>query len=156
MFLMAGLAVILFSHCGNRSQPEPDISMATWLVGTWQHAVDDAEIFETWTMVGELELKGIGYMMNDRDTVVYESIRLVEEEGQLYYIPTVKGQNDDQPVTFELMSFTENKMVFHNQTHDFPQLITYTRITQDSLVAEISGVLNREIRVQKYPMVRKE
>lgn len=146
--------IVITVGCGGKRESDPDISMAQWLVGTWQHAIDDAVIFETWTAHDEKELRGMGYMIHDQDTVVYESIRLLEKEGQLYYIPTVKGQNDDQPVTFELMSGTESKLVFENQTHDFPQLITYTRITEDSLVAEISGILRKEIRIQKYPMRR--
>ena len=154
-FLAAALLLII-TGCGGKRESDPDISLAAWLIGSWQHAIDDAEIFETWTVHGEKEFHGMGYMIHDQDTVVYESIRLLEEEGQLYYIPTAKGQNDDQPVTFELMSGTENKLVFQNQEHDFPQLITYTKITHDSLVAEISGVLNKEIRVQKYPMRRKK
>jgi hypothetical protein len=47
------------------------------------------------------------------------------------------------------------KMVFENEQHDFPQQISYQKLSRDSLVAEISGVIKGEFRAQQFPM-RKE
>jgi hypothetical protein len=45
-------------------------------------------------------------------------------------------------------------MIFENPAHDFPQFISYTKITTDSLVAEISGTKNGQARKQRFPMKR--
>lgn len=47
-------------------------------------------------------------------------------------------------------------LVFENPMHDFPQIISYTKITCDSLVAQISGEKNGQERKQAFPMKRVE
>jgi hypothetical protein len=66
----------------------------------------------------------------------------------------VKDQNAGLPVAFTLTQASENRLVFENPAHDFPQKITYTRITGDSLLAEISGTINSEEKSQQFPMTR--
>ena len=60
------------------------------------------------------------------------------------------------PVTFKLISSDSNKLIFENPTHDFPQLITYRIVPPDSLIAEISGLINGEHHAQEFPMRRAE
>lgn len=86
------------------------------------------------------------------DTVVFETIRLIEEGGKLYYIPTVKNQNSGQPVRFAQKEISSSLLVFENQAHDFPQIISYRKVGADSLVAEISGKINGNDRKQTFAM----
>ena len=41
-------------------------------------------------------------MVEGKDTVVFEKLRIVEEVGKVYYEALVEGQNDGLPVRFEL------------------------------------------------------
>lgn len=83
--------------------------------------------------------------------VVFENIRLVQEHDDLFYIPTVKNQNDGLRVRFSTKTISETQLVFENPQHDFPQIISYTTITADFLVAEISGTKNGEAHLENQP-----
>jgi len=131
-----------------------DIQKAEWLSGTWENKTRKGSIYETWTKSGQNEFSGKSYSVKDKDTIIFENIRLVRENKKLFYIPTVKNQNDGQPVRFVAKTISENQLVFENPQHDFPQIIAYTKITSDSLIAEISGTKNGQKRKQTFPMKR--
>ncbi len=125
-----------------------------WLVGTWENKTARGSMYETWKKISNSELSGKSYILKDRDTVVLENVQLIRKSNVLTYIPTVNGQNNNQPVSFPLISSSENKIVFENKNHDFPQLISYTRITRDSLIAEISGISKGVAKREAFPMKR--
>lgn len=131
-----------------------DITKAEWLTGTWENKTARGSIYETWNKTSETELAGKSYIIKEKDTVVFENIRLVQEKDGLFYIPAVKNQNDGLPVRFANKTISETQLVFENPQHDFPQVISYTKITPDSLVAEISGTKNGRERRQLFPMKR--
>jgi hypothetical protein len=93
-------------------------------------------------------------MLRGNDTLAFEAVRLVLEGDSLYYIPTVPDQNKSRPVRFSQKLISDDQLIFTNPRHDFPQVISYTRINKDSLVAEISGSRNGRERKQSYPMKR--
>ena len=49
-----------------------------------------------------------------RTPLVFEQIRIVEEADDLFYIPTVKNQNDGLPVRFTAETITKDEMIFQN------------------------------------------
>ncbi|NUN68715.1 MAG: hypothetical protein HUU02_03290 [Bacteroidetes bacterium] len=136
------------------AQSSDGLQNAAWLIGTWKNTTAKGSIYETWDRTGVTEFSGKSYMLKERDTIVFESIRLVQEENGVFYIPVVKDQNNGAPVRFTAGIVTGQQMVFENPQHDFPQVISYTRLSADSLVAEISGMRNGKMRKQRFPMVR--
>lgn len=145
-------ATILF--CAWITKQPGDIGDAGWLIGTWENKTQRGSIYETWNKTNEKELSGKSYIVKEKDTIVFEHIRLVMEQGRLFYIPAVKNQNDGLPVRFAAKTISATELVFENAQHDFPQVISYTRISADSLVAEISGTRNGKERRQTFPMKR--
>jgi len=131
-----------------------DIQKAEWLIGTWENKTQKGSIYETWTKADNNEFSGKSYSVKDKDTIVFENIRLLQEKNRLYYIPTIKNQNEGLPVRFAAKRISENQLVFENPQHDFPQIIAYTKITSDSLIAEISGTKNGQKHKQTFPMKR--
>lgn len=131
-----------------------DIKKAEWLIGTWENRTSKGSIYEMWSKTNDNEFSGKSYMVKEKDTIVFENIRLVQEQGGLFYIPTVKNQNYGLPVRFTAKSISETKLVFENSQHDFPQIISYTKINEDSFVAEISGIKNGQERRQSFSMKR--
>jgi hypothetical protein len=107
---------------------------------------------EEWSRLNDSTYTGKSYMITATDSISLESIVLKKEGNDIFYIPTVKGQNNDQPVKFKLTSSSPNQLVFENPAHDFPQKITYTLESENSLLAEISGVINGQQRSRKFPM----
>lgn len=131
-----------------------DIRKAEWLIGTWENKTPRGSLYERWDKTGNNELAGKSFMIQEKDTVVFETVKLIYEQGTLFYIPTVKNQNNDLPVRFSAKTVSETQLIFENPQHDFPQIISYTRIGADSLVAEISGTKNGKERKQSFPMKR--
>ncbi len=147
---VVGLAIL----CAWKTNQTNDISKAEWLIGTWENKTQRGSIYESWNKTNDSEFTAISYIIKEKDTIVFENIRLVQEQDGLCYMPTVKNQNDGLPVRFATKTISEAQMVFENPKHDFPQIISYTKITADSLVAEISGTKNGQERKQTFPMKR--
>lgn len=145
-------SVLLFNACSN--QANTDIKKAEWLIGTWECKTLEGKSYESWSKATEQEYVGKSYMLNEKDTVVFERIRLVQEGDGLFYIPTVMDQNGGQPVRFAKKMVSDTQLVFENPQHDFPQMISYTQIGSDSLIAEISGTINGQEQKQSFPMKR--
>jgi hypothetical protein len=131
-----------------------DIKKAEWLIGTWENKTPEGSIYETWKKINDNGFSGKSYIVKEKDTIVFENIRLVQQQDGLFYIPTVKNQNDGLPVRFAIKTISEAQLIFENPQHNFPKVISYTKITADSLVAEISGTKNGQERKQTFPMKR--
>lgn len=154
---LAILPVMLGSillNCNRTASTDHQLQQAHWLIGTWVTPIPEGPLYETWRAVSPEELAGRSYLVTASDTVTFESIRMVETKGKLYYIPTVQDQNNNQPVQFEATHVYEDELIFENPTHDFPQKIVYTRVASDSLVAVVSGVENGKVREEKFRMKR--
>ncbi len=151
--LVAIVSLIILS-AWTMKQTTNDINKAEWLIGTWENKTQKGSIYETWSKLNDNEFLGKSYIVKENDTIVFETIRLVQEHVGLVYIPTIKNQNDGLPVRFTNKTISETQLVFENPQHDFPQIISYTRINADSLVAEISGTKNGLLHKQPFPMKR--
>lgn len=148
--LAAGIA--LLSACASE-QPR-GINDAAWLIGTWENKTPEGSVYETWRKKNDHEYWGTSYLLKGKDTVVLESLRLVEEQDGLFYIPTVADQNNGQPVRFDCKTNSGSEITFENPRHDFPQLISYKKLNNDALVAKISGLENGQKHEQSFPMQR--
>lgn len=146
--------VSLIVLCAWTTKQVQDIKKAEWLIGTWENKTPRGSIYETWRKNNDLEFFGKSYIIKEGDSVVFESIRLSQEKEGLFYIPTVRNQNEGLPVRFAPKTISATQLVFENPKHDFPQVISYTKIGADSLVAEISGVKNGLERKQTFSMSR--
>jgi hypothetical protein len=155
IFLFAGMiACKSDSPTGSENtNPENKLIQANFLLGKWESNHADVHITEIWESEGEAYL-GRSYSMRGTDTLSSERIKLQQEGNQLVYIPMVKDQNQGQIVKFVLTSSDSNRLIFENPQHDFPQRILYTEINKDSLLAEISGILNGKEAIEKFPMHR--
>ena len=161
IFLRTLPAIVAFCCFSFMPKSAPGPSKATlqdiiWLLGTWENKTAKGSTFENWIKTTNSRFSGKSYALNGGDTMVFEQLELIEKDDNLFYIPTVKNQNNAQPVAFALKSATDKMVVFENATHDFPQLISYTKINNDSLVAEISGTKNGKSRRAQFPMKRVE
>lgn len=148
------LSAIVISAAGCVPTKTAQIDSLNWLMGTWESKTAKTSIYETWTKASNKELSGKSFMLKGNDTSILETVRIVRERQQLYYIPTVSNQNNNQPVRFKLKTMTNNAFIFENMAHDFPQLISYTKINADSIVAIISGTKNGRKREVQFPMNR--
>ncbi len=127
---------------------------AEWLIGTWESKTESGNMFETWSKYSDKEFIGKSYLLIEEVPFILETLQLIQEQDSVFYIPTVKNQNDNLPVRFSLQSISDTELVFENLKHDFPQTISYFKKSQDSLVAVISGLKNGRIQKHLFPMHR--
>ncbi len=160
MALVIASAIISCKNSNNKNITEntitnfSELEKANWLIGEWQNNSPEGNATEVWEKENDSTFVGKSYFVIGKDTVSSESISLQQNGKDLFYIPTVKGQNNEQPVKFALTLSTNKQLVFENTKHDFPQKISYTQITKDSLLAEISGKMDGKQNSQKFSMTR--
>src|SRR3970282_66061 len=106
----------------------------------------------TWKKVNDSTFQAQSYFIKEKDTLHFESITLQQKGEEMTYNASVKGQNNDKPITFKLTNSTEKQLVFENPKHDYPKKIIYTQINVDNLVAEISGILEGKPSSEKFSM----
>ena|SRR6478672_11804984 len=154
--LSAVLLSMFAASCNDgKKNKTRELTKAEWLIGTWENKSPNGDLSESWQKENDSLYKGQSFFIKGKDTIHSESITLAETHGEVKYSPQVKGQNNDQPVDFKMTSATDKQVVFENPTHDFPQKITYAKITKDSLVAEISGKQQGKPASEKFGMKRK-
>ena len=141
------LFVLLFMSLTNVVAQRNDFA---WLLGRWK--IKDKNAYEEWKTSKESDnLTGRSYRVKETDTLVTESIVLVKEGSDFYYVPTARGNAG--PVKFKLTSHDDKSFVAENPQHDFPKLIRYKFIKKDDgdvLDAAIEG----DGKVIQYTFVR--
>lgn len=151
--------LLAFTACKNSNSEgtEKDkIKLAHWLLGNWENKSVEGSLTENWEKVNDSTYKATSYFTKGKDTLHFESINLQQKGETLTYIATVQGQNDDKPVAFNLITATDKQLVFENLKNDYPQKISYTQISKDSLVTEISGMQQGKISSEKYKMGKRK
>jgi len=102
-----------------------------WMSGYWL-ACEGGETAESWIGAGRGTMLGVN--LSDGG---YEFLRVAEnEDGGLSYYSMPGGRSP--PTAFALASNTNQRAVFENLAHDFPQRIIYER-DGESMVARIEG-----------------
>jgi len=155
---LALLFTLLISivSCQNDSENKFDkIEKLNWLVGNWEQKLPDGIVTEIWNRENDSTYLGKSFFVKEEDTIHLETIVLTQKKGNLLYIPTVNGQNNNEPVTFTLSLDEENTVTFENPAHDYPQKISYKKINDNSLMTTISGKQQGKQSKESYTMVKK-
>ena len=109
--------------------------------GTWEMKSSNGTTIESWDLLNDSTFFGKTILIKqDGDTILKETIELLQRDELILYMPQVVNQNNNQPVAFTLTEFNNTYFVFENKTHDFPQKISYDFTTKDRLIATIEGV----------------
>lgn len=110
------------------------------LNGTWSMETKRGTVYESWEAVNNTFLKGRSYKINGTDTMLLEEVSIIRKDNDIFYIPVVQGQNNEQPVTFRLVKVENETFTFDNPDHDFPQRVIYQLPKNDSMHARIEGM----------------
>ena len=151
--------VILVISCkkydakGNEIKKYDELQKAYWLLGEWEKTDSIGTLKEIWNTKDDSTYVGQSYFIKDeKDTIHFETIELMQDKEHLIYTATVKGENNDQPISFQMTKDEDNLLVFENPKHDYPQKIEYRLMKDKSLIAKISGKLNGKASQESYPM----
>lgn len=128
-----GLLLILVSWPGHAQNLD-------WLVGCWESFENYSK--EVWVKNPDGSLLGFSASIERNEIAFYELLYIREVGGVLTYTAHPSGQN---PAVFVIQESDEQRVVFENSSHDYPQRIVYER-EGNALTAAIS-LLNGERRL---------
>ncbi len=131
-----------------------ELEKANWLLGTWQMETLNGNLKEIWSSKNDSTFLGQSYFINKKDTIHSETIDLVENNGVLQYIATIKGENQNLPTTFNFTETEESELVFENPKHDYPNKICYKLKDSLNLEITISGKLLGKKSSEIFKMVK--
>lgn len=134
------LVLIILGLIGCSSDTEP-YKQITKLSGTWMVSDGEGGSYEEWSKSNGDSMIGRAYKLSGpSDTIVSERIVLKKDGESVWYIPRVAGQNNDQPIAFRMIEYSDSSFTFENKQHDFPQRVIYRFVNNDSIVATIEGL----------------
>jgi len=96
-----------------------------WLLGNWKRLNEEKgkETFEIWNKESNSEYSGIGFTIQNADTIKQEIMELIKLEKN--WILKVQPQDESAPITFTMTSSSEQEFICENKELDFPKLIKY-------------------------------
>lgn len=162
-FNLSIIAILFcFSSCnkydsnGKLIKDFEELNKASWLIGEWQKKDSIGTLQENWKSENDSTYSGVSYFIIEKgDTVHSESIELMEDKEHLIYTATVKGQNNDDSIPFQMTESTDSLLVFENPKHDFPQKIKYKLNKDKSILATVSGKQKGKESSESYLMHKK-
>ena len=150
--MSAGIALLLIAQAASAGP-------LGWLEGA--RCTDEAEevTCERWGPLAGGTMHGTGQTVRDGQTVGFEFMRIVLEDGTAVF----HGSPDGAPaVPFQEAGRGSDWIIFENSAHDYPQRVAY-RVEGEALVAEVrercaplkaAGVDTVILGCTHYPLVR--
>jgi hypothetical protein len=128
-----------------------DESILKLFPGKWKLNSDKTEFYEVWKMVDSTELVGKGYSIEAGEVIENEIIYLKKFANSWAYVAIPKNQTI---TLFALNDFTQNKFIFENKEHDFPQRVIYEFKNDGNLTALVEGVLDGEEMSREFNFIK--
>jgi len=150
------LVVILTLTSCQKSKEVSKIVGTDWLIGKWENKSKEGNLLETWKKVNDSLFIGESYFIKEKDTLHSEKMELKQKGDNLFYISTIKGQNDDKPITFLHNIEIEKQLVFENPKNEYPRKIVYKPNTKDRIFIEVSGIQQDKPSFARYSMKKTE
>jgi len=138
--LLICMVVLCMSSCSQKDNNNNVLDAFKWLLGTWEFNSDNGMQYENWEKTNDTLFTGKSYQLVEGDTIVFEKIKLQLIDSVLYYVALVQNQNDNKEVQFRYLGKEEEKYIFENKEHDFPQQIIYQNKHKDTLLVLIKGI----------------
>ena len=150
--VILSLLILLFFGSCQKSKEVSKIVGNDWLLGKWENKSDDGNLLETWKKVNDSLFIGESYFIKEKDTLHSEQIKLEQKGEHLSYITTIKGQDNDKPITFKHNSEIVKQLVFENPANDYPKKIIYSQLSKDHIIIQISGIQDGKTSSIKYSL----
>jgi Domain of unknown function (DUF6265) len=117
------------------------------MAGCWRQSDVGQVLDEVWLNPGGGTLLGVSRSIDGDSLRGYELMLIRRGVHGLAFEASPAGQ---PPTAFLASVVTDSSITFENLTHDYPQLIRYTRRGTDSLLAMISGTVRDRQRTINY------
>jgi len=120
--------------------------------GDWKVYVEEGQMQECWKMENADTYNGNCLLMDNQDTLFFETMKIHKKYGNYVYETSFMLKGEEHKTDFYLKKMNKHKLVFENKAHDFPQVISYTFYTPDSMLATIGGKEKDTMRYEYLPM----
>jgi hypothetical protein len=121
--------------------------------GTWKMISDKIEYYEEWRLINGSELIGIGFSIEEGDTVLSEELYVKKFADKWAYVALPVNQTI---TLFALTEYSDNKFIFENEEHDYPQKIIYEFTADGKLNAATEGIIEGELMRRDFHFIRIE
>jgi len=136
------LAVSVFTMCNTKQNDQKTnnqvVGTFDWLLGEWKRTNDEKgkETFEIWEKINASEYNGVGFTIQNNDTIFQEKMKMQKTVGK--WIFWVKTNKDEEFTKFDIDKIEEDEFECKNDTLDFPKLIKYWK-NGNKINALVSG-----------------
>ena len=132
----ACLALVLFLAAPASGEPTAQLARLSWMAGAWASQSADEWSEEHWLPARGGTMLGVHRDVRGPRTTAFEFLRIEARPDGLVYLASPGGR---PPTEFRAIEVGDERVVFENPRHDFPQRILYWR-GKDALHARIEGI----------------
>ena len=125
------------------------VDALAWLAGCWKHEEPGFRRDEQWMRPSGGTMIGMSRSVAEDRTVEHEYLRIEVRGSELAYVAAPSGQAE---AVFLQAEITDRLVAFEAPGHDFPQRISYERMSPSSILAWIEGDVDGVSRVVEFPM----
>lgn len=148
--LLAILFVVTAMAAGAQTKMDFDWLLGNWKIGEMEGS--SITIYERWKKGPSDSYTGEGFVLDGKDTILKEAMRIENINGFWFFIAQI---NDNNPVLFTLTTgSTATHLVFENKEHDNPQRVIYKFVSKSQLHARTEALVDGKEMADDYPFSR--
>lgn len=135
------VVLVAAAIAGSAFAQTSDLNSLSWMAGTWEGVDGRMQMEEHWTAPRGDSMLGVHRDVAGGRTVSFEFLRIEKRQNGIVYVAQPQG---NPPTEFRLIESSQNRVVFENKTHDFPQRIIYWTEpgAANVLNARVEGIQN--------------
>lgn len=157
LLLLSIISCKKYDAQGNLIKDYDELEKANWLVGEWEKTDSLGTLKEIWTEYNDSTYVGESYyIINKKDTIHNEKIELMQTGEHLIYSATIKGENNDEPIPYQMTTDEDSLVVFENPKYPYPAKIEYNLKKNNGIQTTISGKQNGKASSETYVLARKK
>ena len=149
-FMLRSFALLCFVFILHSCKNQSEVFMK--MNGDWNVKVQDGQMQECWKMINENTFSGTCILLNNQDTLFFETMKIHKIKNRFYYSTSFVSNGVLHETDFVLKKMNNKNLIFENKLHDFPQTISYTFYSPDSMLAKIGGREKDTLRYEYFPM----
>ncbi|MCF7793215.1 MAG: DUF6265 family protein [Candidatus Cloacimonetes bacterium] len=117
------------------------------LTGSWLCKNEKSETEEFWLPSKGNMMLGLNRTVANSGKTAFEFLRIFQQNSDIFYSANPNGR---EATLFKLVKCEENKIIFENPEHDFPQRIIYAFQTEKEMTARIEGKVGGKLKFGEW------